>query len=265
MFWKITCIKPCKYQQILTFASSFATSQQMLKHCYLQRFWTMIVAKKCYFWSVFPQISCGRYPPNLSKFPKPHFLLTCTYFRGRRHGRNLPMAKATDGLAFGTTRHCRIKGYRPCRRPLSWAIWFKSWWCLTGPSTWTQNATQPSPDTPKTATSRRSTQNSQTPPKSGRKPSKKPPPAACRSDKSETHKGEETGPSTWTQNATQPSPDTPKTATSRRSTQNSQTPPKSGRKPSKKPSPAACRSDKSETHKGEETGPSTWTQNATQP
>ena len=46
-----------------------------------------------------------------------------------------------------------IKGYRPCRRPLSWAIWFKSWWCLTGPSTWTQNATQPSPDTPKTATS----------------------------------------------------------------------------------------------------------------
>ena len=27
------------------------------------------------------------------------------------------MAKATDGLAFGTTRHCRIKGYRPCRRP----------------------------------------------------------------------------------------------------------------------------------------------------
>ena len=158
-----------------------------------------------------------------------------------------------------------FKGYRPCRRPLSWAIWFKSWWCLTGPSTWTQNATQPSPDTPKTATSRRPTQNSQTPPKSGRKPAKKPSPAACRSDKSETHKGEETGPSTWTQNATQPSPDTPKTATSRRSTQNSQTPPKSGRKPSKKPSPAACRSDKSETHKGEETGPSTWTQNATQP
>ena len=135
----------------------------------------------------------------------------------------------------------------------------------TGSSTWTQNATQPSPDTPKTATSRRSTQNIQKPPKSGRKPSKKPSPAACRSDKSETPKGEETSPSTWTQNATQPSPDTPKTATSRRSTQNSQTPPKSGRKPSKKPSPAACRSDKSETHKGEETGPSTWTQNATQP
>ena len=135
----------------------------------------------------------------------------------------------------------------------------------TGPSTWTENATQPSPDTPKTATSRRWTQNSQTPPKSGRKPSKKPSPAACRSDKSETHKGEETGPSTWTENATQPSPDTPKTATSRRWTQNSQTPPKSGRKPSKKPSPAACRSDKSETHKGEETGPSTWTENATQP
>ena len=77
----------------------------------------MIVAKKCYFWSVFPQISCGRYPPNLSKFPKPHFLLTCTYFRGRRHGRNLPMAKATDGLAFGTTRHCRIVACRPSRRP----------------------------------------------------------------------------------------------------------------------------------------------------
>ena len=113
MFWKITCIKPCKYQQILTFASSFATSQQMLKHWYLQRFWTMIVAKNCYFWSVFPQISCGRYPPNSSKFPKPHFLLTCTYFRGRRHGRNLPMAKATDGLAFGITRHCRIEGLPP--------------------------------------------------------------------------------------------------------------------------------------------------------
>ena len=129
----------------------------------------------------------------------------------------------------------------------------------TGPSTWTENATQPSPDTPKTATSRRWIQNSQTPPKSGRKPSKKPSPAACRSDKSETPKGE---PSTWTENATQPSPDTPKTATSRRWTQNSQTPPKSGRKPSKKPSPAACRSDKSETPKGE---PSTWTENATQP
>ena len=127
----------------------------------------------------------------------------------------------------------------------------------TGPSTWTQNATQPSPDTPKTATSRRSTQNIQTQPKSGRKPSKKPSPAACRSDKSETPKGEETGPSTWTQNATQPSPDTPKTATSWRSTQNSQTPPKSGRKPSKKPSPAAWQSDKSETPKGEEAGPST--------
>ena len=120
-------------------------------------------------------------------------------------------------------------------------------------------------ETPKTATSRRSTQNIQTPPKSGRKPSKKPSPAACRSDKSETPKGEGTGPSTWTQNATQPSPETPKTATSRRSTQNIQTPPKSGRKPSKKPSPAACRSDKSETHKGEGTGSSTWTQNATQP
>ena len=135
----------------------------------------------------------------------------------------------------------------------------------TGPSTWTENATQPSPDTPKTATSRRWTQNSQTPPKSGRKPSKKPSPAAWRSDKSETPKGEVTGPSTWTENATQPSPDTPKTATSRRWTQNSQTPPKSGRKPSKKPSPAACRSDKSETPKGGETGPSTWTENATQP
>ena len=90
VFWKITCIKPCKYQQIL------------------QRFWTMIVAKNYYFGSVFPQISCGGYPQNSSKFPKPHFLLTCTYFGGRRHGRNLPMAKATDGLAFGITRHCRI-------------------------------------------------------------------------------------------------------------------------------------------------------------
>ena len=55
----------------------------------------MIVAKNCYFWSVFPQISCDGYPQNSSKFPKPHFLLTCTYFGGRRHGRNLPMAKAT--------------------------------------------------------------------------------------------------------------------------------------------------------------------------
>ena len=73
----------------------------------------MIVAKNCYFWSVFPQISCGGYPQNSSKFPKPHFLLTCTYFGGRRHGRNLPMAKATDGLAFGITRHCRIEGLPP--------------------------------------------------------------------------------------------------------------------------------------------------------
>ena len=53
----------------------------------------------------------------------------------------------------------------------------------------------------------------------------------------------------------QPSPDTPKTATSRRSTQNIQTPPKSGRKPSKKPSPAACRSDKSETIKEKKQAP----------
>ena len=65
--------------------------------------------------------------------------------------------------------------------------------------------------------------------------------------------GERGGPG----NATQPSPDTPRAATSRRWTQNSQTPPKSGLKPSKKPSPAACRSDKSEPPKGEETGPST--------
>ena len=73
----------------------------------------MIVAKNCYFWSVFPQISCGGYLQNSSKFPKPHFFLTCTYFGGRRHGRNLPMAKATDGLAFGITRHCRIEGLPP--------------------------------------------------------------------------------------------------------------------------------------------------------
>ena len=122
----------------------------------------------------------------------------------------------------------------------------------TGPSTWTENGTQPSPDTPRAATSRRWTQNSQTPPKSGLKPSQKPSPAACRSDKSETPKGEETGPSTWIENGTQPSPDTPRAATSRRWTQNSQTPPKSRLKPSQKPSPAACRSDKSETLKGEE-------------
>ena len=135
MFWKITCVKPRKYQQILTFASSFATSQQMLKHWYLQRFWTMIVAKNCYFWSVFPQISCGRYPPNSSKFPKPHFLLTCTYFRGRRHGRHLPMAKATDGLAFGITRHCRIEGLPPMPPTPSVGGGYFSWklaWRHTG-------------------------------------------------------------------------------------------------------------------------------------
>ena len=125
----------------------------------------------------------------------------------------------------------------------------------TGPSTWTENGTQPSPDTPRAATSRRWAQNSQTPPKSGLKPSQKPSPAACRSDKSETPKGEETGPSTWTENGTQPSPDTPRAATSRRWTQNSQTPPKSGLKPSQKPSPAACRSDKSETPKEKKQAP----------
>ena len=31
------------------------------------------------------------------------------------------MAKATDGLAFGTHGTAGFKGYRPCRRPLSWA------------------------------------------------------------------------------------------------------------------------------------------------
>ena len=184
--------------------------------------------------------------------------------RGHKTQRNLAQTRPkqqppSDRLK--TSKHHLKSGRKPSKKPSPAA-------CRsdksetpkgegTGPSTWTQNATQPSPDTPKTATSRRSTQNSQTPPKSGRKPSKKPSPAACRSDKSETPKGEGTGSSTWTQNATQPSPDTPKTATSRRSTQNSQTPPKSGRKPSKKPSPAAWQSDKSETPKGEETGPST--------
>ena len=77
----------------------------------------MIVAKNCYFWTVFPQILCGRYPPNSSNFPKPHFLLTCTYLRGRRHGRNLPMAKATDGLAFGITRGFKGLRLTAGRRP----------------------------------------------------------------------------------------------------------------------------------------------------
>ena len=81
----------------------------------------MIVAKNCYFWSVFAQISGGGYPPNSSKFPQPQFLLTCTYFGGRRHGRSLPLAKATDGLAFGITRHCRIEGLPPM--PPTPAIW----------------------------------------------------------------------------------------------------------------------------------------------
>ena len=81
----------------------------------------MIVAKNCYFWSVFAQISGGGYPPNSSKFPQPQFLLTCTYFGGRRHGRSLPLAKATDGLAFGVTRHCRIEGLPPM--PPTPAIW----------------------------------------------------------------------------------------------------------------------------------------------
>ena len=84
-----------------------------------------------------------------------------------------------------------------------------------------------------------------------------PEPKTLPRDKSETPKGEETGPSTWTENGTQPSPGTPRAATSRRWTQNSQTPPKSGLKPSQKPSPAACRSDKSETPKREETSPPT--------
>ena len=73
----------------------------------------MIAAKNCYFWSVFAQISGGGYPQNSSKFPQLHFLLTCTYFGGRRHGRSLPLAKATDALAFGITRHCRIEGLPP--------------------------------------------------------------------------------------------------------------------------------------------------------
>ena len=191
--------------------------------------------------------------------------------RGQKTQRNLAQTRPKQqppGDGLKTAKHHLNPDANPAKNPPPQRAEVTSLKPLkgeeTGPSTWTENATQPSPDTPKTATSRRWTQNSQTPPKSGRKPSKKPSPAACRSDKSETPKGEETGPSTWTENATQPSPDTPKTATSRRWTQNSQTPPKSGRKPSKKPSPAACRSDKSETPKGEETGPSTWTENATQ-
>ena len=54
---------------------------------------------------------------------------------------------------------------------------------------------------------------------------------------------------------TQPSPDKPQAATSRRWTQNSQTPPKSGLRRSKKPSSAAWRTSTFGTPKGEETSP----------
>ena len=68
----------------------------------------MIVAKNCDFWSVFPQISCGRYPPNSSKFPKPHFSPTCTYLRGRRslglrHNTALPDLRANPKRVWSTT------------------------------------------------------------------------------------------------------------------------------------------------------------------
>ena len=76
----------------------------------------MIVAKKLLFLERFSSNFMRSVPSEFEQIPKTHFLLTCTYLRGRRHGRNLPMAKATDGLAFGITRHCRIVACRPCRR-----------------------------------------------------------------------------------------------------------------------------------------------------
>ena len=133
-----------------------------------------------------------------------------------------------------TSKSHRFKGYRPCRRPLSNLAQ-------------TRPKQQPPGDRLKTSKHHLNPDAN---------PAKNPPPqrAEVTSLKPLKEKKQAPGSSTWTQNATQPSPDTPKTATSRRSTQNIQTPPKSGRKPSKKPSPAACRSDKSETHKGQETG-----------
>ena len=53
-------------------------------------------------------------PPKFEQIPKTSLFVNLHLFPGRRHGRNLPMAKATDGLAFGTTRHCRIVACRSC-------------------------------------------------------------------------------------------------------------------------------------------------------
>ena len=86
---------------------------------------------------------------------------------------------------------------------------------------------------------------------------KNPPPQRAEVTSLNPLKEKKQAPARRQKNATPPSRDTPRTATAQRWTQNSQTPPKSGLKPSKKPSPAACRSDKSEPPKGEETGPST--------
>ena len=86
-------------------------------------------------------------------------------------------------------------------------------------------------------------------------PAKNPPPQGGEVTSLKPLKEKKQAPAPGQKTQTQPSPDTPKTTTSRPCTQNSQTPPKSGRKPSKKPSPAGWRSDKSETPKGEKTGP----------
>ena len=118
----------------------------------------MIVAKNCYFWSVFAQISGGGYPPNSSKFPQPQFLLTCTYFGGRRHGRSLPLAKATDGLAFGVTRHCRIEGLPPMPP--------------TPESQLLRTSTVRNAPPHQKPTSRQPMRNSQTPPRNEPKPAK---------------------------------------------------------------------------------------------
>ena len=122
--------------------------------------------------------------------------------RGRRQGRHATITFGYQPKASGKGTGQRpssrpapgFKGYRPCRRPLSWAIWLKSWCPLWWKRRSPENVTQPSPDKLQAATSRRWTQNSQTPPKSGLRRSKKPSSAACRNSTFGTPKGEETSP-----------------------------------------------------------------------
>ena len=60
----------------------------------------MIVAKKLRFLERFSSNFMRSVPPKFEQIPKTSLFVNLHLFPGRRHRRNLPMAKATDGLGL---------------------------------------------------------------------------------------------------------------------------------------------------------------------